>query len=344
MLVYGANFYQQCLSTQLGDDAVLLKCGTRGTLQAVGDLRNEEKEDGSTNFFVETVEVQFDGLQQAHTVPIKHTSLQPPPMEVLNELSTGIKLPLTGRQVEQLWALQGDFAAQSNLLAELMGYKASYATQSQRDIVCDFHIFNLTHAKSICLGSVQAAVFIAVMQEMLDMMKSPPINPHSRPGECCTVNACFKEFERLLLLHAVRDPPHRLDIFRASEVRLLTDFASTTVFKHFLLYQYCTNSDREVQTLRFGMGLERPMPLPDLNAATLKPKRSKSNEEGEALDAQVPPDASSEDKELTEEQEIELLVQEKLKETEARLEAKLAAREEAFLARIEEENAKGKKK
>jgi len=177
------------------------------------------------------------------------------------------------------------------------------------------------------------------MQTMLDTMKSVPIGPNSRPSECCSITTCFKEFERLLLMHAVKDPPKRLDIFRASEVRLLTDFASTTLFKHFLLYQYCTNFDREVQTLRFGMSLERPMHLPDLSAATLKPKRSKSHEEREALDTQIPQEASPDDKELTEEQEIELLVQEKLKETEERLEAKLKAREEAFLARLEEEAA-----
>merc|ERR1719510_1420491 len=140
---------------------------------------------------------------------------------------------------------------------------------------------------------------------MLDTMKSLPVGPHSMPSECCSVTTCFKEFERLLLVHAVSEPPKRLDIFRASEVKLLADFASMTLFKHFLLYQYCTNFDREVQCLRFGMSLERPVHLPSLSAATLRPKRSKSHEEREALDTQVPQEASPDDRELTEEQEIE---------------------------------------
>merc|ERR1712087_583763 len=76
-----------------------------------------------------------------------------------------------------------------------------------------------------------------------------------------------------VLMHAKQDPPNRLGIFRDSEVRLLTDFATVTLFKHFLLYQYCINFDREIETLRFNPHLERPSPPPDLKLSNLRERR-----------------------------------------------------------------------
>lgn len=322
------------------DTGELLKCAQGGQLHAVPELAEHQREDGSTMYCVESVEVQFDGLQQPHKVAIKSIGLQPPPMEILRELSTGLKLPLTGRDVERVWAVQSDFDKQAKLVTKLLDLDSAFSSQSRREIVCDFHIFNLTHAKSICLTSLQAAAFLSIMQKMLVMMSSQPVTVRSRPSDLCTVSTCFKEFERLILMHSVNDPPERLEIFRGSEVRLLTDFSSMTLFKHFLLYQYCANFEREVQTLRFAMSVERPLPLLDLNAATLKPSRSRSQEAGEGAARDAPPEAAAEVGESTEEQEIERLVRERLRETEAALEAKLAAREGALLARLEEEAAR----
>merc|ERR1712124_132510 len=92
-------------------------------------------------------------------------------------------------------------------------------------------------------------------------------------GDMCTSEVCFREFQKLMLLHAREDPPNRLGIFRDSEVRLLTDFASVTLFKHYLLYQYCINFDREIETLRFNAHLERPSAPPDLKLSNLRERR-----------------------------------------------------------------------
>jgi len=336
----GCRVFWTEADTELEEAASVIKCAAAGTLHAVPELAEHEREDGTKAYSVEFVEVQFDGLQQPHKVAIRSIALQPPPLEVMRELSTGLKLPLTGREVEQVWAMQGDIDKQVKLLTKLLGLEGAFRSQSRREIVRDFHMFNLTHAKSLCLSSIQAATFVSIMQGMLAMMTSQPVTVRSRVSDLCSVSTCFTEFERVILLHSVNEPPSRLEIFRASEVRLLTDFSSMTLFKHFLLYQYCVNFDPEVQTLRFALRVERPLPLLDLNAATLKPSRSKSQEAGEHAARDAPPEPSLDDKEPTEEQEIERAVQERLRETEAALEAKLAAREEAFLARLEEEQAR----
>jgi len=59
-----------------------------------------------------------------------------------------------------------------------------------------------------------------------------------------------------------------------------------------------------------------------------------------------PPEMPNEDEDMTEEQEIERLVQEKLKETEAKLQLKLDEREEMFKTKVAEaaEANNGKKK
>merc|ERR1711907_336589 len=91
-----------------------------------------------------------------------------------------------------------------------------------------------------------------------------------RPEEMCTAARCFEEFQQLVLMHSRQDPPQSLGIFRDSEVRLLTDFASVTLFKHYLLYQYCINFDREIETLRFNPHVERPSAPPDLSMGPQK--------------------------------------------------------------------------
>eukprot|EP00438_Fugacium_kawagutii_P033009 Skav230192 [mRNA] locus=scaffold1418:98407:108964:- [translate_table: standard] len=107
------------------------------------------------------------------------------------ELETGLKLPLTPNDVGRIWAL--DCAGQSKLLTELLGLEAAHPPVARREIICDFHLFNLSHAKMLCLTQRQGA----------DMMAG------WNNAEGATAAECFKEFQRLLLDHAVNDPPKR---------------------------------------------------------------------------------------------------------------------------------------
>jgi len=331
--------------TKQFENGDVVEIGLRGALTAVVDVTDFEEDDGTKGYLVETVTVQFDGVGDAHTVPFKCISAEPAPLDLMGMLSTGIQLPLRGKRVEEFWAAQGDFERQARLLEESLGLEQVFPAPAQREIVTDFHIFNLAQAKSLCLNTVQAAVFLAIMDQILQMTLDRGGNPAAKPHEMCSAAACFKEFERLILMHAM-DTPGCLRIFQDSEVRLLTDFVSTTFFKHFLLYRYCINFDREVEVLRFSMGVERPLPPPELSTGKQKPRKPAEPPAYQGREL-AQPEAPFEEEEVTEEEEIERLVQEKLKETEARLQAKLDEREEAFRAKAAEAaeaNSAGKKK
>jgi hypothetical protein len=305
--------------------------------------------------YVDLVLVKFEDHDEPQNIHLASLSVKPPPLDMLDTLSTDLKLPLRGVDVEKIWGLgEESFDKKSEMLMQLLGLKERYGT-GRREIVCDFYLYNLTHAKSLCLTAIQGAVFHAIMEEMLAMMRSPSATPDTRPEQMCTTEKCFNRFQQLILQHSRQDPPGRLGIFRDSEVRLLTDFANVTLFKHYLLYQYCINFDREIETLRFNPNVERPSPPPDLSLGTKKTERQVASrqrqkeaaENGHAdrdmnMEAPAGPEETAE---LTEEEKIEKLVAEKLKETEDKLNARLEQAEAEFMRRVQEEKeaAAGKK-
>merc|ERR1712228_800863 len=88
------------------------------------------------------------------------------------------------------------------------------------------------------------------------------------PGDLSKVRSasdCFHEFQQLLLQHAQNDPR----IFSLAEARSLTDYASNTFFKHFLLYQFCISTSRDACRLRLHAEVENPIAPPDLNSGRL---------------------------------------------------------------------------
>merc|ERR1719488_99439 len=96
--------------------------------------------------------------------------------------------------------------------------------------------------------------------------KSPTSDTHGEPYTCPD---CFREYKRLILLHALDRPPEQVLVFVSSEVRLLTDFVNLTLMKHFHLYQYCLLFPREVDTVRVEVSLEEPCDPPSLANAKL---------------------------------------------------------------------------
>jgi len=323
------------------ETGVEMKPGMKGTLEALGDLTEE--------MGIDLVSVKFEDIEEPQLVPLASLSTNPPPLEMLDSLSTGLRLPLRGVDVEKIWGLEeGAFEKQSELIMQLLGLKERYGT-GRREIVCDFHLYNLVHARSLCLSAAQGATFHAIMDEMFHMMINPGATPDTRPEDMFTAEQCFLHFQKRILAHARQDPPERLGIFRDSEVRLLTDFASVTLFKHYLLYQYCINFDREIETLRFNPYLERPSAPPDLTLATMKKaeRQKQAPENGHHADRELNQEAAigqEEEIEMTEEDQIHQIVLEKLKETEERLQARLDQREAEFMQRLEDGKKKDGKK
>lgn len=260
-----------------------------------------------------------------------------PPEDVITELSTGLSLTLRPKDVNAIWSASNDYAQQERLVTDFLDLETSFPSQEQRGIVCDFHLFNLIHASSLCLSTLQGAVFHVIMATILAMMRSADVDQGSHPPKFNGISICFQKFEELLVRHSISEPPDRLDIFRGTEARMLTDFATQTLFKHFLLYQSCINFEREVQTLRFTLAVERPFHAPDLGAAQHKPKRKvqpagvvEAGEFGEDLRARGIGEVADADDDGEDEhdEDVERLVSEKLREYEAQWENMLAERED----------------
>lgn len=265
--------------------------------------------------------------------------------DLITALSTGLELALRPQDVLDIWSADG-YAQQAKLVTKLLGIDVSCSIPARRDIICDFHLFTLIHVKALCLSRRQAASFHAIMAKVLAMATDSNRQKDCSFKASADAATCFKEFQRLLLNHTVNNPPECLDVFNASEAKQLADFATTTFFKHFLLYKFCCSHDQDGQVLHFCVGLQRPLPPPDLSKAKDRPgRRSKglseigaaySKDRGPDQDADADASATA----LSDEEEIERLVQEKLRETEARLQAKLDAREEALQQKLAEKASK----
>jgi len=334
--VYWVHFTRQL------ETGAEIKPGMKGTLEEPFTLLEDQS--------IDLVSVKFDEYEEIQVVPLSALSINPPPLDMLDSLTTGLKLPLRGVDVAKIWAL-GDcaFDKQSDLISQMLGLKERFGT-GRREIVCDYHLYNLIHAKSLCLSSAQGAVFHAIMDQMLSLMRNPTAKLDTKPEQMFTAEQCFNRFQELVLAHSRQEPPDCLAIFSDSEVRLLTDFASVTMFKHYLLYQYSINFDREIETLRFNPHLERPSPPPELALGSLKKaERQKKEDNGHHATGELNQEASvdlDDGRELTEEEKIEMLVMEKLRETEDKLQARLEQRETEFMQRVADGAAdpKGKKK
>jgi len=292
--------------------------------------------------------------------PVEEVVEEPPPPpepteDEVTELSTGLQLPLRGVDVGQVWALGEDWAAQQKFLVSALGLEEAFPSVSQRSLICDFYVFNLQQAKALCLSQLQGAVIHSIMHSLIMMMRCPDMEGKTGWRDMpCDAAQCFKKFQELLVQHSINSPPTQLGVFRLSDAKMLTDFASTTLFKHFLLYQFCINMNQEVQTLRFCRPLQRPLAAPDLTGARLKPRRKSvdegSGQKGDGSKADEKAGGPAElDEVNAEDAEVERLVKEKLEETRAALQRKLDEREQAFQSKVEEKKAarpssKGKKK
>lgn len=254
--------------------------------------------------------------------PVEQPPPEPPkPTEdEISVLPSGLALPLRPKDILDIWALPGAIN-QAELVSKLLSLEAACSVAARREIVCDFHLFAIVHAEALCLSQRQAATFHAIMARILALL-----------SEKVALQGCFKEFEKLLLTHTVEVP-----IFNAAEARSLADFATSTIFKHFLLHSFCLRSEQDSELLQFSVAVQRPPPPLPLSQATGLAARTNGRSRSKITSADDPvavEDTVAAVEELSEEDEIEKLVQEKLKETEARLQARLDEREEAIQKKL----------
>lgn len=279
----------------------------------------------------------------------------PPDPDLDTELSTGLQLPLRPADITHIWMLREDYAKMGEMVVQLTCLDEAFPGKEQRQLVRDFHLLNILHCKSLQLDHRQTSVFVAIMGNVLNLMRSQQTMERSSPEQCCSIEGAFKEFQRLLVTHCQGAAPASLSIFRVSEAKMLTDFATTTLFKHFKLYQYCINLPREVQLLRFSMALDRPQGPPDLRHGKLKEpsqRKKRGSKEipaarGLSEDAGVATaDGDQGDTgDSAEDQEVRRLVEARLAESRAMLDEKLQQRQDKLNKRLEDKReGAGKKK
>lgn len=330
-LPLGCQVYWVEVTLPPAENGDVVSCGHKGVLEKVHDLAQPGNR-------IEFVQVQFEGHEESTKVLFSGLSSEPPSLEQLKELSTGLVLPLRGVEVTKLWQQSGlELHEEMDALLEL---EVNFTDPTKRDIARDFHIFSLEHARSIALTVGQAAVFHAIMARVLEFIR----NNKPTAGALDGTSKCFEEFKDLVVQHAANDPPSRLAIFSAAEARLLVDFATGTVFKHFLLYQCCVHEEQQVEHFRTIENLERPLKPPDLNLPGTRQQRRR-NESSKAtdpdvtgvLDASLAADGEGLERgeTPTEEEEIERAVRERLRETQTALEKRLEDRDAAFQEKLQ---------
>jgi hypothetical protein len=104
------------------------------------------------------------------------------------------------------------------------------------DIVLDLYYYSLqfgierafTADKLSVLFSIMKATFLESMREFLP------------------AKASFNYFRDLLLQHSVQRPPFSVGLFALQDVTAITEFASRSFFRHYLLYKYCFTKKTEM--------------------------------------------------------------------------------------------------
>ena len=119
----------------------------------------------------------------------------------------------------------------------LEGLPANVITNPERvNIVLDLYYYTLqfgieqafTFDKLSALFSIMKATFLESMAQFLP------------------AKAAFNYFRDLLLQHSVQRPPYSVGLFALQDVTAITEFASRSFFRHYMLYKYCFTKKTEM--------------------------------------------------------------------------------------------------
>ncbi|PNJ33566.1 CCDC189 isoform 4, partial [Pongo abelii] len=127
------------------------------------------------------------------------------------------------------------------------------------------------------------------------------------------VEECYRYFTSVLFCHGVRRPPFSIDLFKEEQLLALEDYVVNTYFRHFKLYKYVFTPQVRLDLSLTYMGLQPPKLWPESETGHVHILRA-------YIKTQV-------NKEL---EQLQQLVEERLKASEERLSSKLTALERPF--------------
>ncbi|KAM9058339.1 cilia- and flagella-associated protein 119 isoform 2-T2 [Megaptera novaeangliae] len=216
------------------------------------------------------------------------------------------------------------------VLAELLGLGSP--AQSLRDaITLDLFSHALIFCRQQGFSLEQTSTACALLQDLHKACIATPLG---------NVEECYRYFTSVLFCHGIRRPPFSINLFKEEQLLALADYVVNTYFRHFKLYKYVFTPQVRLDLSLTYVGLQAPK---------LWPKDETEKEEGEEVEEQaVTPEEEEPETVVQPEPEpsqvsvlrayiktqmnkeleqLQQLVEERLKASEERLGSKLTALE-----------------
>ncbi|XP_054389212.1 cilia- and flagella-associated protein 119 isoform X3 [Pongo abelii] len=219
------------------------------------------------------------------------------------------------------------------VLAELL--ELGCPEQSLRDAVTlDLFCHALIFCRQQGFSLEQTSAACALLQDLHKACIATPLG---------NVEECYRYFTSVLFCHGVRRPPFSIDLFKEEQLLALEDYVVNTYFRHFKLYKYVFTPQVRLDLSLTYMGLQPPKLWPE--SETEKEESKEVEEQAvtprkEELETVAPPEPEPShvhilrayiktqvNKEL---EQLQQLVEERLKASEERLSSKLTALERPF--------------
>ncbi|EAW52206.1 coiled-coil domain containing 189 [Homo sapiens] len=224
-------------------------------------------------------------------------------------------------------------AEMREVLAELL--ELGCPEQSLRDaITLDLFCHALIFCRQQGFSLEQTSAACALLQDLHKACIATPLG---------NVEECYRYFTSVLFCHGVRRPPFSIDLFKEEQLLALEDYVVNTYFRHFKLYKYVFTPQVRLDLSLTYMGLQPPKLWPE--SETEKEESKEMEEQAvtpqkEELETVAPPEPEPShihvlrayiktqvNKEL---EQLQGLVEERLKASEERLSSKLTALERPF--------------
>ncbi|KAJ3109654.1 hypothetical protein HDU97_003131 [Phlyctochytrium planicorne] len=99
----------------------------------------------------------------------------------------------------------------------------------QNGIVLDFYFHTLNFAKEQQFSPEKTSAFFSIMKQTHEKTISSPF---------VMMEKDFAYFKDLVLKHSIHRPPMSEKIFSFTDIRVITDYALHTYFRHYVMYKY----------------------------------------------------------------------------------------------------------
>ncbi|XP_050408007.1 cilia- and flagella-associated protein 119 isoform X2 [Patella vulgata] len=115
-----------------------------------------------------------------------------------------------------------------HVLADLFELE-DYKENLKSGITVDLYYYTIQFARENNFTKEKTSTLFSIIKKTHEVCIETPFG---------NLEQTFKYFKDLLLCHAVKRPPHSIDLFDADEVRKISEYTINTYFRHFKMYKY----------------------------------------------------------------------------------------------------------